>query len=397
MEFDDDRVEDEPAFPLLPPDDRIWRHPSEVTAAPPHPGELGVPVERHGPRLVTTVALTGTISALLTLGVVAASDYWPRQQATVTNIVDPPGWGAPARDLAAMAAKIERLRPSIVRVVADGPAGPGEGSAVVFRSDGLAFTNHRLVAGAAALQVLLADGRLLSARLLGGDPETDVALIDLDGEGFPVAALGSALDLAAGQPALTVGAAHDAAPGPISMGVVKRVGQPVDAGGVRLLDMIETNAPVAAGCAGGALVDGNGAVVGIASVSVSTDAGVVGYATPIDVARVVAGQLAATGSVSRVWLGIDGEDVGADRARELGIEGGATVTDVKPGSPAEAAGLAPGDLITSVGATGVRSMAGLVLALRYREPGESVTLSLVRGAERLTTTVTLVPRPQPSR
>ena len=397
MESDDDRLDDEPAFPLLPPDDRIWRHPSEVTAAPPRPVGHAVRAGRQPPRLVTTAALTGAISALLTLGVVAAVDFWPRQHDSVSDIVDPPRLGAPAHDLAAMAVMVERLRPSIVRIEADGDAGTAAGSGVVFRSDGLAFTNHRLVAGSLALRVLLHAGRRVGARLLGGDPETDVALIDLDGDGFPVAALGSALDLAIGEPALTVGASHDAVPGPISMGVVKRLGQPVEAGDVRLLDMIETNAPVGAGCAGGALLDGNGAVVGIASVSVNTESGVVGYATPIDVARVVADRVAATGAVSRVWLGIEGEDVSAERARQLGIVGGATVTDVKPESPAALAGLEPSDVITSVGATTVRSMAGLVLALRYRQPGEAVILSLVRGADRLTATVTLAPRAQPSR
>ena len=396
MEFDDDRLDDEPAFPLLPPDDRLWRHPSEVTTPAAGSPAPSATIGRLPPRVLTTAALTAAISALLTLGVVAAVDFWPRQ-ATLANVDDPPEWAPPARDLATMAAMVERLRPSIVRIEVDGAAGRVDGSGVVFRSDGLVFTNHRLLAGSTAVRVLLHDGRRLSARLLGGDPETDIAVLDLDGDGFPVAALGTALGLSEGRPALTVGASHDSTPGPISVGVVKALGRPVDTGGVRLLDMIETNAPVGAGCAGGALIDENGAVVGIASVSVTTEAGVVGYATPIDVARVVAEQLAATGSVSRVWLGVEGDDVSRERAAELGIAGGATITDVKPDSPAAAAGLVPGDVVTAVGTTAVRSMPGLVIAIRYRQPLEAVTLSLVRGSERHMTTVILASRPAPAR
>ncbi|HEX4979179.1 MAG TPA: trypsin-like peptidase domain-containing protein [Acidimicrobiales bacterium] len=383
MEFDDDELDDPRIGPLLPADDRLWRHPSEMAAAaPPRPG-------RRQAGLLAVAALASSISVLLTLGVVAVVRP-VRTQLAVERVALPKGHQA-AIEVSGVAELADRLQPSIASVVAVGAGGlVRRGSGVVYRSDGLLLTTQHVVAGAVRIDVMFDDGRIVAARLVGSDEETDIAVLDADGDGFETAALGSATTLRAGHPAITVGTPAEGAATPVvTVGVVSAVGRTVMAGDRRLLDMIQIDAAVAPGCAGGAVVDRAGVVVGIATVNVDQEGGTSGYATPIDVARLVAEQLLTDGRTTRPWIGVEGADLGSGRASELAVDGGAVVKAIRPGSPAARAGIQAGDVLLAVDGEELTSMTALIVELRSRRPGDVVRITIARGDERRTVDVTL--------
>lgn len=393
MGFDDDELDDGPVSPLLPPDDRLWRHPSEVAAVSPSPSPAAGRMRAREPRLVTVVVLASSISVLLTLGVVAVVRP-VRTQLAVERVAMPDDATAPL-EVSGVAEIAERLRPAIASVAAAIPSGEvRRGSAVLYRSDGMLLTTHDLVDGAERIDVALDDGRVSPGRVVGSDPETDIAVLDIGGDTYEVAPLGSATRLRAGHSAITIGTPAEGSTTPVvTVGVVSAVGRAVNAGGRRLFDMIQIDASLAPGCTGGAIVDRAGVVVGIATVNAGGGGGTSGYATPIDVARVVAQQLATTGKVTRGWMGVEGDDLAVARAEALGVDGGVVVKSVKQGSPASTAGLAASDVIVAVEGREVTSMGALILELRQRHPGESITLDVVRGAERRRVEVTLAARP----
>ena len=396
VEWDEEGLDDGPGSPLLPPDDRLWRHPSEVAEPSPTAvrGQLAVASSvSNAPRVMTVVALTSCISVLLTLGVVAVVRPFRVDEAPGGGSVPmtPTGSLSSVGDVAALTAAV---RPAVghVRAVGAGEdGGDATGSGVLFHRDGLMLTAHHVVEGAASLLVVLDDGRRVAARLVGGDSDTDIAVLDLEGSDFPVAELASEADggrgaVEAGAPAITVGAPGDAAAGPLVRAtMVSAVGQEAAVDGRRLVDMIRTDAAMASGCAGGAVVDRDGRVIGIASANVDgADGTSVGYATPIAVAAAVAEQLVTSGKVVRGWLGIEGAS-----------RDGALVHRVAPGSPAAAAGLAPGDVITGIDGWPVASMSALVARLRTLAPGDGVRLSIRRESAVVEMPATLAEKPAP--
>jgi S1-C subfamily serine protease len=392
MDFDDDGLEDEPAAPLLPADDRLWRHPSEVAG---HAVQARAR-SRRDPRLIPVIALTSSISVLLTLGVVAGIRP-VRTKFAVEQVAAPAPPNAQAMNVSDVVGIAERLRPAIIQVSAEMTDGARRGSGVLYRTDGLLLTAHHVVDGARAITVTLDDGSAFSARVIGGDPDTDIAVLDLDGDDdrFDVARLGTSTGLKVGQAAITIGSPAEGATGPVvSVGVISATGQAVESEGRQLLDMIQTDDALTAGCAGGAVVDAAGVVIGIAAMNVSKDGGTNGYATPIDVARIVADQLVTHGRVTRGWLGVEGDTVGAERAKELAIPGGVVVKAVREGSPAKQAELDAADVIVAVDGERLESMTDLVIELRMRRPGDTVALDIVRGGEQKTVKVTLAEKPQ---
>lgn len=381
MEWDEAGFDDEASPPLLPPDDRLWRHPTELGSVPPDPGPSGAGEQ---PRMVTVVALTSCISILLTLGVVAVIRPLGGTRAGSGAEVSPDGGLASVTDVAEVTA---RVRPAIGKVRASTPEGDERwGSGVIFREDGMMLTTSHVVEGADALQVGLDDGREVRARLVGTDRESDIAVIDLDGGDFPTAQLAPGRKtMKLGQRAMAIGA-H---PGPDDSGPVVRVtmvsamGQEAGLDGRTFVDMIRMDTPIAPGCDGGALVDGNGMVVAIASNNIPDQEQAVGYATPIDVARSIADQILAEGKVRRSWIGIEGA-TGAH---------GVVVGNVLAGSPAATAQLAVGDVITAINGSQVKTMTALVVKLRALKPGTSTTVVVERDGRSRTLPIELGERP----
>lgn len=382
MEWDDEGLEDESASPLLPPDDRLWRHPSEVAGAP-----GGAPTSVRGSaggsstgRVVTVIALTSCISVLLTVGVVSVVRPFRERIDSAEPIV-----AAPAS--LTVADLTTRVRPAITQVVAEHPSGERSwGSGVLIRADGLVLTTHHVVAGASAVRVVLDDGRDLLARLVGGDADTDIAVLDLEGDGYPTAPLAQSRSLMkVGDRAVTIGAPSGNIGPLVRVSMVSAMNQEAGVDGRKFVDVIRTDAPVEDGCSGGAVVDSRGNVIGIAVSNIDTADGAIGFATPIDVARTVAEQLFDTGKVTRGWLGIDGES----------HPDGAVVRTVKPGSPAEGAGLRPDDVLVAIDGEAVTSMAAVVVRLRAQRPGDLLRLRIEREGGRVEVPVTLGEKPTP--
>jgi S1-C subfamily serine protease len=254
------------------------------------------------------------------------------------------------------------------------------------------LTSAHLVQGATSLRAVLATGREVVARLVGSDPDTDTAVVKLDGGPFPVATVGSAMNLHVGQTAVAIGSS-------VTVGVISALHQEVRplGGEPTLLDMIQTDAGVSPGSSGGALLDGDGAVIGITSAVVTDEpGGSRGFATAIDTARSVADELIRTGRVLHPWLGIEGTDVHGSVAAELDVDGGAMVGQVKQGSPAERGGLAPRDVIVGVNGRAVHSMSELVMVLRALGPGAVANLEVVREGRHRSVAVVLAERPTSS-
>jgi len=387
MEFDDGLDDDPSSFRTPPPpDDRLWRHPSEMR-----------PKRSVGERTWLVASISGMVGALLASAVVVAAGglagrdterVVERQEVPIQTVST--AGGQSVVDIA------QRVRPAITQVRVEGKEGDASGSGVIFRSDGHVLTNFHVVDGADAVKVVVDSGRELTANVVGSDPETDVAVLKVNGGPFPVASLGSAADLRVGQSAIAIGSPLGLAGGPsVTVGVVSALHRRLDTrSGPPLLDMIQTDAPISPGSSGGALLDASGAVIGLTTAVATTDgAQGLGFATPIDVARSSADQLIAGGKVVHVWLGIEGTDVDPTTAKDMAIDGGALVGRVVKGSPADKGGLQARDVIVGVDNQPVKTMGGLVVALRSRSPGSTVALDVRRGKEQRRMTVGLIERP----
>lgn len=383
--------EDDPGFyrSPLPPEDRLWRHPSELP--PP-------PASRPSRRSLWVVAGASALGAsLISTGLVILAGtllFGSNDTAVEREMVARPVTTAVSdgEDVVRIA---ERVRPAIAQLKLDDRR---SGSGVIFRSDGHLLTNAHVVEGFTALTVVLGNGRELAGRVVGSDPDTDIAVVKIDGDTFPVVTMGTAADLDVGQKAIAVGSPLGLAGGPsVTVGVVSALHRNVRtrSGSRTMYDMVQTDASVAPGSSGGALLDTSGSVVGITTAVAVSEGGAegVGFAVPIDVARSVADQLMTSGRVVNVWIGIQGQDLDGATATEMDVEGGAMVADVKRHSPAELGGLAARDVIVAVDGRPIHSMGQLVVALRLQKPGSAVTLDVLRERRHHTMTVTVAERP----
>ena len=285
------------------------------------------------------------------------------------------------------------VAPSVVRVDSTAAAGPfgrtatGTGSGVIYRSDGYVITNAHVVDGARQVEVTLSTGETLPARVVGdAQPSDDIAVLKVDRSGLPAATVGTIEEVDVGDAAVAIGSPFGLE-GTVTAGVVSSLHRNIDlGGGVRLTDAIQTDAPINPGNSGGALADSRGAVIGINTAIVGSGQGNVGvgFAVPIDIARRLADEIIETGTASRPFMGVAGEDVPGDR--------GALVQQVTPGSPADAAGLRTGDVIVAIDDSRVGSIAELISVLSRRSVGRTVTVTYERDGERRTTRVTLAAR-----
>ena len=369
----------------LPPDDRIWRHPSELAFAG------GGPLRpRRG--MWPAALVSGLVGSVLTCGLLASVGLLGGETTTIVRERE----AVPRAQSAAFGRSgqgVERIaaetRVAIPRIEVDGSS-PGSGSGVLFRDDGYVLTNAHVVEDADEITVVLDDGTEWEGELIGADRVTDIAVVRIErDEPFPTAVLGTARDLRVGEPAIAIGSPLGLEGSPsVTTGVVSALGRRVETEqGAPLYDMIQTDAAIAPGSSGGALLDADGAVIGITTAIAVSDVGAegLGFATPIDIARSVAEEIIETGHAVHVWLGIQGSDIGSG--------GGALVENVVEGSPAADAGLTARDVIVAVGDQDVSSMSTLVIALRDMDPGDVVTVDYLRGGEPATVSVTLTERP----
>ena len=269
----------------------------------------------------------------------------------------------------------------------------GLGSGFIVNKAGIILTNNHVVAGADEVWVQLADERRFEARVIGSDPATDVAVVKLNrplGDIRP-AALGNSEQVRVGDYVLAIGNPLGLGQ-TVTMGIVSAKNRMLGGQITQYEDFIQTDAAINQGNSGGPLFNFRGEVIGINSAIVNPGMAMnVGFAIPINLARQIAGQIQRSGSVARGYLGVGTEDLTPDKAKRIGIpfEPGALVNVVQPGSPAEAAGLRPNDVIVEVAGRRAETSAGLQRIVQSRAPGESVAVAYLRGGRRATAQVNL--------
>lgn len=305
---------------------------------------------------------------------------------------------------AAVVTVAERVGPSVVNislekdVMAQGPGGqrvytvPGGGSGVVIAPDGYILSNSHVVHDARHLEVTLADGRTVPARVVGDDPATDLAVIQTTVGGLPAAQLGDSDSLKPGQLVIAIGnpLGFQAT---VTAGVVSAIGRSLRSSSGRLIEnVIQTDAALNPGNSGGPLVDSRGRVVGINTAIIQGAQGIC-FAVPVNTARWVAGLLINEGRVRRAYLGVTAENrpIHVRVAREHGLPSAAAVgvVGVAEGSPAAAAGLEPRDVITHLGDTPLSSVDDLQRYLGRVEIGSTVSIRLLRRYTPMELQVTL--------
>ncbi len=258
---------------------------------------------------------------------------------------------------------------------------PGSASGFIFDAAGYIMTNNHVVRGASEIEVTLTDGREFAATVVGQDPNTDIAVIKIDGEDLPVLRLGDSDKIRVGDWAIAVGNPLDLE-GTVTVGVVSakgRVDLNIQGGAPLYQDFIQTDASINFGNSGGPLVNIEGEVIGINS-AVNAQADGIGFAIPINLARDVSSALMSEGKVVRGFLGVRPQEITRElaEASDLGDTKGIIIAGVESGTPADKAGLMPGDVVTSFAGTEITGVAQFRRVVAGVTPGQKVEVRIVR-------------------
>jgi S1-C subfamily serine protease len=299
-------------------------------------------------------------------------------------------------------AVIARVRPAVVQVNVTASNGSGIGSGVVIDKNGYIVTNNHVVSGAQDIKVVLYNGTKVPAQLVGTDATDDLAVIKITppASGLTVASLGDSSKLVVGQEVLAIGNPLGITQ-TVTNGIVSALGRNVSEGqgGAAIPNAIQTDAPINPGNSGGALVNMQGQLIGIPTLSAidpefNTPANGVGFAIPSNRVKFITSQIIATGKVThtgRAALGISVANVDANLAAQdnLSVNQGALIVSVTPNGAAARANLQAGDVIVQVGNTAVSDISTLGDALQAKNPGDTVSVKVYRGNQQLTVSVTL--------
>lgn len=272
----------------------------------------------------------------------------------------------------------------------------GSGSGVIISNDGYIVTNNHVVAGADEILVKLNDNREFSGRIVGLDPNTDLALVKIEGKDFPTLPIGNSDDLKIGQWVLAVGNPFNLT-STVTAGIVSAKARSLGANGIE--SFIQTDAAINQGNSGGALVNANGELVGINAMLYSQTGSYSGYgfAIPTSIMNKVVADLKAYGTVQRAVLGVTGQDVSnyidaqkaAGNTPDLGTVTGVWVNSVNEGSAAAEAGLQKGDAITHFNGKEVHKMSEMQEAIAQLRPGDKASITWLRDKKKHTETVTM--------
>ena len=278
----------------------------------------------------------------------------------------------------------------------DSPSQRSLGSGFVVDKDGYILTNRHVVEGADKIQVTMADGKRYDAKLVGKDARTDVALLKIEPRGaLTVLNLGDSDQTEPGEWVMAVGNPFGLSGNSVTVGVVSFKGRPLPLGAqANPVEMIQTDASINPGNSGGPLLNTQGEVIGINTLIITQglpqSAGV-GFAVPINVAKEILPQLREKGRVTRGWLGVVIQPVSEDLAKSLHMDEakGAIVADVTKDSPAEKAGLKPGDVVVTADGRAIEDSSGLSRYIASKAPGSTVRLQVIREGAQRTMSLTL--------
>jgi serine protease DegQ len=271
------------------------------------------------------------------------------------------------------------------------------GSGVIVSSEGYILTNQHVVDGADQIEVALADGRTASAKVIGIDPETDLAVLKVNMTNLPTITLGRMDQTRVGDVVLAIGNPFGVGQ-TVTMGIVSALGR--NHLGINTFEnFIQTDAPINPGNSGGALVDVNGNLLGINTAIYSRSGGSlgIGFAIPVSTARSVLESIITTGTVTRGWIGVEPQDVTPEIAESFGLDqkSGAIVAGVLKSGPADRAGIKPGDILTSVNGQEITDTTRLLNVIAQIKPGTSAKVHLVRKGHQIDLDVMIGKRPPP--
>ena len=276
------------------------------------------------------------------------------------------------------------------------PQQAGLGSGVIVSADGYILTNNHVIEGADEIEVVLTDGRAARAKVVGTDPETDLAVLKLALTGLPAMVFAQSDQAEVGDRVLAIGNPFGVGQ-TVTSGIVSALGR--NRLGINTFEnFIQTDAAINPGNSGGALVTADGALLGINTAIYSRSGGSmgIGFAIPSTTARSVLDAIVRTGSVTRGWIGIEPSDLTPQLAQTMGVaaDAGVIVTGVLQHGPAAQAGLLPGDVITQIGEHPVRNSTELLGLVATLKPGEPQTFGVVRRGQATTLAITPSVRPQ---
>jgi serine protease Do len=382
--------------------------PQAVPVKPPAPDATapgdGTSNRPRGWRAALLGALAGgLVGALVAGGIFYAVD--DNGATSVTKIVQSnpaPVTVRPSTQIAApsdIAGIIAKAEPAIVAVTTDGGPNSGNGGAgtgFVISSDGYIATNNHVVEGASKIQVQLTSGRIVDATTVGRDPSTDLAVIKANATGLPAVALGNSdpPNVQIGDSVVAIGNALALEGGlSVTNGIISGVNRQVpEQNGAVLFGMLQTDAAINPGNSGGPLLDSQARVIGI-NTAVAGQAQNIGFAIPISQAIPVFNDLRS--GRKPAFLGVSTTDLTPSIASQLNVSvtAGAVITQVSANTPASSAGLKKNDVIVQIGQTAIKGSADVQTAVRSHQPGETVPIVIVRGADRQTVSAKLAQRP----
>lgn len=256
------------------------------------------------------------------------------------------------------------------------------GSGVIVRADGNILTNHHVIDGAQDIRVDLTDGRTFSAKVVGSDAASDLAVLKIGASGLPVLQLGDSDKVRVGDVCLAVG--NPLAVGQtVTEGIISAKGRSTETGDGSFQDFLQTDAPINQGNSGGALVNTRAELIGINSQILSNNGGFIGigFAIPSNMAKNVMNQLIAHGKVERGMLGVTIQQLTPDLAKSFGLSQahGVLISSVTPGGPAERAGLKAGDIVSKMNGSDISDTNDFRNRVAADPPGTDITLTVIRN------------------
>jgi serine protease DegQ len=269
----------------------------------------------------------------------------------------------------------------------------GEGSGAIVSADGLVLTNFHVINGATKIEVMMSDGRVLSAKVVGVDPQSDLAVLRVDAQNLPAISLGDSDALQVGDVVLAMGNPFGIS-NTVTMGIVSALARKYVSETNPFEDFIQTDAAINPGNSGGPLVNANGELVGI-NTAIFTRTGStagIGFSIPSNLVKSTMEQLIATGSVARGYLGVSTASLTPELAESIAVANttqGAVISGVVGDGPAANAGLRPRDVIIEFNGKPVKDQSEVISLIANTKPGSTVPVKIVRRSESLTVNVTL--------
>ncbi|MET0936175.1 MAG: Do family serine endopeptidase [Luteibacter sp.] len=272
----------------------------------------------------------------------------------------------------------------------------GLGSGVIVSTDGYILTNNHVVEGADEIEVTLNDGRHTTGKVIGTDPDTDLAVLKIELDKLPVIVLGNSDSLQVGDQVLAIGNPFGVGQ-TVTSGIVSALGRN-QLGINNFENFIQTDAAINPGNSGGALIDVNGNLEGINTAIYSRSGGSmgIGFAIPVSMAKIVLEGIVKEGQVRRGWIGVEPNDLSPELAETFGVkaDSGVIITGVLQNGPAAKAGIRPGDVVTTVGDKKIENVQQLLTAVAGLKPGEASRFALRRGGDKMELDVTPGLRPK---